>query len=276
MSSRRLAERAHRAAVSAISSRHESRLVRGLNRFARACTDLSSNHSYDPARNGELRVLRLLGEADMRCVFDVGANVGNWVTSAAALLPQASFHCFEIVPETARRLAEHTAHLGDRVHVNAVGLGEAPATVQMSINPDFLEGATATGLQHPGLPVDVQPGEVITGDAYCREHAITHIDLLKIDTEGLDLQVLKGFDALLGGGAVDVVQFEYGLANIPVRALLADFYAFLGERDFVVGKIWPHDIAFRDYNPRTDEDFRGPNYLAVRRDHTDLIARLRR
>ncbi len=276
MSTRRLAERAHRAAVFVVSSRHDSKLVRGLNHAAQTCADVSNNRSYDPARNGELRVLRVLGDGDVRCVFDVGANVGNWVTDAAEILPHATFHCFEIVPETAEELSRHTTLLGTRVHVNAVGLGEAPGTVPVSINPRFSEGATVTGLEHPGLPLEVQPGELITGETYCSEHDIGRIDLLKIDTEGLDFQVLRGFDAMLTRGAVDVVQFEYGLANIPVRTLLADFYDFLGERGFVIGKIWPHDVAFRDYDPRTDEDFRGPNYLAVRRDKTELIARLHR
>jgi hypothetical protein len=118
--------------------------------------------------------------------------------------------------------------------------------------------------------------DAVTGDAYCAEHGIRRIDLLKIDTEGLDLRVLRGFDHMLASGAVDVVQFEYGLANIASHTLLADFHAFLGERGFAVGKIWPREVEFRDYDPRLDENFRGPNYLAVRHARDDLIARLMR
>jgi FkbM family methyltransferase len=212
----------------------------------------------------------------MRSVFDVGANEGEWVNGAAVLLPRTTFHCFEIVPDTARKLAERTSALGDRVHVNAVGLSDAPGTLKVRIYPDFSEGASAAGFEHSGMPSQIQTCEVVTGDAYCDEHRIEQVGLLKIDTEGLDLQVLHGFDHMLASGAVDVVQFEYGLANISSRALLADFHTFLGERGFAIGKIWPREVDFREYDPRTDEDFRGPNYLAVRHERSDLIAQLSR
>jgi hypothetical protein len=37
-----------------------------------------------------------------------------------------------------------------------------------------------------------------------------------------------------------------------------------------VGKVYPTYVDFRSYR-LTDEDFRGPNYLAVRRERNDLI-----
>ena len=210
----------------------------------------------------------------MRCIFDVGANEGDWILGVAPLVPHAALHCFELVPDTAAKLAERTYALGDRVHINAVGLSDAPGTVDVRIYPGFSEGASAAGFEHPGMLSRQQACEVIAGDAYCEEHAVERIDLLKIDTEGLDLQVLRGFDQMLSSGAVGVVQFEYGLANISSRAFLADFHTFLEEREFVVGKIWPRAVAFREYNPRTDENFRGRNYLAVHRQREDLITRL--
>jgi FkbM family methyltransferase len=274
VSKRSLADRLHPIAVAAIASRRRSPIVRGLARVSRSYLDLVGNRSFDFERNGEFRVLQVLGAGDVRCVFDVGANEGHWVGGAARLFPRATFHCFEIVPDTARKLTEGTRPLDDRVHVNAIGLGEAPGTVEVHLYPGFSEGASASGFEYPGMPSQVQTCEIITGDMYCEEHRINRIDLLKIDTEGLDLQVLRGFDHMLASGAVEVVQFEYGFPNISSRALLADFHTFLRERGFEVGKIWPREVAFRDYDPFTDEDFRGPNYLAVRHEKADLIARL--
>ncbi len=266
--------RLHRLAVSAVSSRPRNLVVRALARMSRSYLDLAGNHSYDAARNGEFRVLRIIGQLDVPCVFDVGANEGDWVTDAARLLPDTTFYCFEIVPDTARVLAERTSALGDRVHINAVGLSDQSGTLEVRIYPGFSEGASAAGYEHSGVPSELHTCEVTTGDAFCEEHGVQRIDMLKIDTEGLDLRVLLGFDRMLTSGAVNVVQFEYGLANISSRSLLADFYAFLTERGFAVGKIWPRGVDFRDYDPRRDEDFRGPNYLAVRREREDLIAQL--
>jgi FkbM family methyltransferase len=274
MSKPSLAQRTHRVAVAAVASRRRNTVVRGLAHAALSYLDLVNNRSYDPERNGEFRVLQALATDDVRCVFDVGANEGDWVAGAALLFPQTTFHCFEIVPDTARKLTEHTRTISDRIHVNSVGLSDEPGTLEVRIYPDFSEGASAAGYEHVGMPSKLQVCNVITGDTYCDEHKIEKIDILKIDTEGLDLQILRGFDRTLASGAVDVVQFEYGFANIASRALLADFYAYLTERGFVVGKIWPKEVDFRAYDLRTDEDFRGPNYLAVRRERSDLVAKL--
>ncbi len=56
-----------------------------LGRLARACWSYLaaySNFDYDPRTNGELRVLQALAALEPRCVFDVGANIGDWTALA--------------------------------------------------------------------------------------------------------------------------------------------------------------------------------------------------
>ena len=48
---------------------------------------------------------------------------------------------------------------------------------------------------------------------------------------------------------------------------------FRSLRVSVVGKIFPSYVDFREYELK-DEDFQGPNYLAVRAARADLIALL--
>lgn len=47
-----------------------------------------------------------------------------------------------------------------------------------------------------------------TGDEFCTAHGIAGIGILKVDTEGHDLEVLLGFDDALRRASVDVVQVE--------------------------------------------------------------------
>ena len=51
--------------------------------------------------------------------------------------------------------------------------------------------------------------KVITLDDFCSDKGIERISVLKIDTEGHDLAVLKGATGLLKRGAVDFVIFEF-------------------------------------------------------------------
>ncbi len=72
---------------------------------------------------------------------------------------------------------------------------------------------------------------------------------------------------------VNAVQFEYGYVNVLTKHLLRDFHQLLEAAGLVVGKIYPNHVDFRTYR-LPDEDFLGPNYLAVRRSQERLIAAL--
>ena len=87
--------------------------------------------------------------------------------------------------------------------------------------------------------------------------------------------VLNGFDAAFRAGQIDVIQFEYGKVNIITHFLLRDFYEFLEPRGYSVGKLFPDHVDFRSYDLE-DEDFLGPNYVAVRTTRADIIDTLRK
>ena len=64
--------------------------------------------------------------------------------------------------------------------------------------------------------------ELVRGDEFCAENHVNHIDFLKVDAEGYDMQVLLGFAVMLSAGKIDFVQVEAGIASdntlhIPLR-----------------------------------------------------------
>jgi hypothetical protein len=75
---------------------------------------------------------------------------------------------------------------------------------------------------------------------------------------------------MLEEGRIATLQFEYGMANIYSRFLLRDFYTLLEARGFTIGKLYPGGIRFAPYHPES-EDFRGPNFVAVRQDKPELV-----
>jgi hypothetical protein len=118
-------------------------------------------------------------------------------------------------------------------------------------------------------------GRTRRGDDYADQAGIRHIDFLKIDVEGMEDRVLRGFNAMFERNAIDLVQFEYGRVNILNHFLLHDAYEFFRARGFAVGKIYPSYVDFREYT-LSDEDFLGPNYLACRLSRTDYLDALGR
>ena len=242
------------------------RLIAG---FCSKYLDYYENINYDCLTNGERRILEALSPLPLSCVFDVGANVGKWALMAAGFFPQAAVHCFEVVEETRELLKKNTADQ-PRVVVNDFGLSDRTGPVEVWMPP---EAANRASLIHrPQEPDRVRTlGRVVRGDEYLVENRIGRIDLLKIDTEGADHLVLGGLSQALAAGRVDVIQFEYGRANLTSRFLLRDFYELLRDHGYVVGKIYPGYTDFREFKV-SHEDFRGPNFLAVRNDRPDLIS----
>jgi len=239
-----------------------------IEKLCRKYLGFYGNLNYEMAENGEGALLQALGKLELSEVFDVGANVGDWALLAAQALPKAQINCFEILPETASLLKEKTS-AQPRIHVNAFGLSDANGKI--SVRRYQGNNTLTTMIDYPHeAPHEVVEVQVITGDEYLDKNKITKVDFLKIDAEGSEELVLKGFRKALEAKQIQMIQFEYGQANIITHFLLRDFYEWLGGLGYSIGKIYPNGTDFKDY-AFADEDFLGPNYLAVLKERTDLI-----
>jgi len=230
-----------------------------------------NNLNYDMETNGEFHLLDRLSTVGIETVFDVGANKGEYTQACLSRFPRATIHAFEAAPPTFEKLVGNVA--SDRVRLNPVGLSDAEGTLVLNYNPadDGLSSLIEGKRIHDG---DWRSFEVplTTGDRYCETNSIATIDFLKIDVEGAEGLVLHGFETMFAEKAISAVQFEFGMTNIYSKFLLVDFWSFFSERGFVVGPIMPRGVEFKDYNPR-DETFQGPpNFLAVHRSRSDMIA----
>jgi FkbM family methyltransferase len=258
--------------VSLVAANRDRAPFRAVRRLARSYLDMDAGRCFVPALNGEANLLRVVGDEQARVVFDVGANVGDWTELALPHFPRAQIHAFELVPDTAEQLARRFAS-EQRVLVNGFGLDAEAAELDVTFYPDFSEGSGLNDA-HVGFSGETRRATVVTGDDYCDERGIEQIDFLKIDVEGGEERVLRGFDRMLDSGAIKVIQFEYGLPNIVSRVFLGDLYERLGRAGFAVGKVYPSRVDFTPYDRRLHEDFRGPNFVAVGAGQSDLVARL--
>ena len=99
-------------------------------------------------------------------------------------------------------------------------------------------------------------------DDICREQGLDHIHLLKLDVEGSELAVLAGASGLLERGAIDVIQFEFGAAQIDNRSFLKDFVALLTP-GYRLYRIVRDGVVPLEVYKETCEIFTTTNYLAL-------------
>jgi len=161
-----------------------------------------------------------LPQAEMKILFDIGANVG-WFTTQF-LKAYADCQCYLFEPVTAN-FEEIRTTLGrfpetnpfSRTKCFRVAMGLTAERSRVTAVP----GVTVNKIvgDRPSLE-PVEDVDIITGDAFCAEHQIDRISFLKIDTEGHDLKVLLGFAGMLSQERVDFVQVERRRLRSHARA----------------------------------------------------------
>jgi FkbM family methyltransferase len=230
---------------------------------------------YALESNGELLVLNALAQVYGRgsgvVAFDVGANVGDYAERILQTMPEAKVHCFEIVPS----IHEHL-HTRWRCHpavvVNGFGLSDQDADVDVTFYPDSPTEGRIHALRRD-MRMEIVTSHVRPGDDYMADQGIDRVDFLKVDTEGHEMFVLRGFSKALSEGRVTTIQFEYGTTWLAARTLLRDVYDLLLPLGYKIGRLFPDGVRFKDYH-LDDEHFRMGNYIAVKANREDLIRAL--
>jgi FkbM family methyltransferase len=198
--------------------------------------------------NGELMLQRHVVSTAQRGapirVFDVGANRGEWSLSMLRCADDGGraadleLHAFEASAFTSEQLR---AAVGDRVaRVNHLGLSDHVGSGRLVVvSPG---GGTNSLAESPDPGAATEIVDLTTVDDYCAQHAVTALDLLKIDTEGHDLLVMLGARAMLARRAISFVQFEYNHRWIGQRRFLRDAFDLLEPLGYTVGKLTPKGV----------------------------------
>lgn len=255
--------------------------VPGLNRavysFSKRYIDIYRDYSYDFRQNGEEWLIKKAAQIfpGAAVIFDVGANKGAWAQSVKAYAKPAQIHCFEISPKTFANLKDALAG-APNVTLNNFGLSDKAGTINFR---DYgVNHGGNTLIQNPcyvhNKPMEMVSASVMTGDDYCAERGVAQIDLLKIDVEGWEYFVLKGFARMFAERKVQVVQFEYGYNQADVHTLMKEFHEFFEGHGMQVGRLTPRGVDFAPFSHEWNDFKSGPNYVACLPHHyEDLTMR---
>lgn len=200
-------------------------------------------------------------------VFDVGANQGQFLGVTLRRLAGISYQVHSFEPgKTAFALLSDTAKGLPGVTLNNFALGRASGEGMLFFDKPGSGNSSLTKrrLDHFGTTFgESETIHVETLDNYCQRNSIGHIDLLKIDVEGHEMDVLAGSAATLRRKAITYVMFEFGGANIDTRTFVQDFYYFFRDHDMMMARVTPGGFWFpmNDYR-EIYEQFRTTNFVA--------------
>jgi len=174
---------------------------------------------------------RLTDPSSLGVVFDIGANVGGFARLFAPMT-HSRVLAFEPSPRTYESLKTNVARMSNAECFN-LALGSAPGEASLRVHTDgsvtdsLVDGDADDGAARVSVQVD-------TVDRVAERLGVERIDLLKSDTEGYDLEVLKGAEAMLRAGRVRFIFCECEMARVTPEPHTSffDLHPFLAHRGF--------------------------------------------
>ena len=244
-----------RAAERVVGRTRLAKLVRLVN------DEVRLDGENDITVNGEVIVQKVARSFATPVVLDVGAHYGEWSESLLAQPGNTpTLHAFEPSAYSAAR-ARHA--LAGRADVHQFAMSDKPGAGVLLI---IHEGAGSNSVV-PFTAQDMPPANTedivfSTVDAFCDEHSIERVTLLKIDAEGHDLAVLRGAEQMLERRAIDLIQFEYNRRWIDARTFVLDAFQLLEGHGYRLGKVTPRAIETLERWHYELEKYVECNYLA--------------
>ncbi len=162
--------------------------------------------------------LQRLNLIDSKVVFDVGANVGQTALHYHEIFSSATIYSFEPVKKSYAELVSNTKNLS-RIQTENIGLGEQDEPVEITLNPN----PTCTGNSlNPEIMYNAPNGiketlDIRKVDSFCKNRGIEGIDLLKIDTEGWEIQTLLGATDQIKNKRIKAILCEVGFTKENIR-----------------------------------------------------------
>ena len=185
--------------------------MRRLIRTVRSATRPSQGTAPGPAE-GFASDLAVLFPDGAPIVFDVGAYNGEFAQLIHVVFPAARVWCFEPFTESYERIrtrfagaswvSVHNFALSDRSGTAELIVGEDQSTNSI-LSPVVTNGAFEE--DRPRVPVRLETLSTSVSQMVPGEPSIS---ILKVDTEGNDLAVLKGGEDLLRRGRIEAVHVE--------------------------------------------------------------------
>lgn len=244
--------------------RAESRIIQvnGINFNIDLKLDPAMRHMYFGTYQTEITdpLKRFLRDGDV--FIDVGANVGYISAFGLGLVGKAGeVHSFEPVPQYFIRLQniqKDNPHY--HIHLNGVALAENEGTATIAVTnlknigwntmvPDFMSEDTVEE------EVDIN---VTTLDRYLSQNNVRGLRFVKIDTEGYEFPVMKGFQQYLRTAKeLPIIVIEVAPAAYPKLGVsLSEFSEFMENLGYVARSVnLINDVEVEKLEKTTDVAF---------------------
>lgn len=213
-------------------------------------------------------VLKKYFKEEKLIMFDVGANVGNYAKKLKNKFSNAVIYAFEPNPNTFEILNRNLAY----ININCYQVGLSSTCSKHKIYTYVCDKHSEHTSVYKNVLLDLHKANELveiefkntTIDEFCQANKVERIDFIKIDTEGHEMEILKGASKMISEAKISVIQFEFNEMNVISRVFLKDFYELLYDRYEMYRLDTDKLIPLQEYSSK-NEIFKFQNILAINR-----------
>ncbi len=207
---------------------------------------------------------KLVGSSKIEIILDVGSYHGEYCEKLIKYYKNSKYFLFEPSSKNYKNLIKK---FSSRKNVNIfnIALSDQNGSSKLYSNKSGSDEASLLKKYLNKNRVNFKRSENIKihrlETIFKREVKNKTIDICKIDVEGVEMKVIKGFGKLLK--KTKLIQFEFSGANITSRIFFRDYWNFFKKNNFklyIITPIGPEIIKEYDMSYET---FRVTNYIAI-------------
>jgi len=202
---------------------------------------------FDPRFNQESRKRALLERFNILEVMDIGANKGQFGFYLRSIGFTGHIHSFEPIKSIFLQL-EQASSRDEKWVVNNIGFGDHQATTQIHVSGNLVSSSLKMPL---AAHTNVHPDSVITHTEEVNISTVSNYvndvllnckqTMLKIDTQGFEMEVLEGC-------GVHLSEFPVVLLELSVKplyegqAVMSDLITYMYRSGFELAVLEPCDM----------------------------------
>jgi len=232
---------------------------------------LGYNNHKDFYSSGEIFFLRKVCMEEPKLCLDIGANVGKY-SSFLLENSSAKIIAFEPMPKTFNELVKIKKNYSNRFFIYKLGLGQKKTKKNLYFDKNNLQWANFNPEVNKIKYLKYNKKKIMcsldTLDNFIRKNKKlinSKIDLIKIDTEGFELEVLKGAEKTIKKFKPKYIQLEYNWHHLFKNTNLYYFAKHL--KDYNTFKILPFSKNLLKINAEKPEHnyFNYSNIVFIRK-----------
>ena len=185
-----------------------------------------------------------------KTILDVGANTGQSALYYISEYPSAVIYCFEPIKESYEQLLRNVDNKNQVLCFN-LAFGDLSGKGSMISNgTSTMNRLINEEIESFGNTQKIESVNISTVDEFCNANLINNISYLKIDTEGGELNVLKGSKNILSTKIVDFVEVEAGMnPNNKYHVPLEVLKKFLESHNYFIFGIYEQEREWPEGKP---------------------------